>query len=170
MQMREHRKVKTMSSRDYVAQAVNRLVDRSCKIYLEFCSLLEQMEDRLPLKEKGCLSGFSAAEGLLKMKVYTESLRFNSTSPLAEIGQEICQKSRTCNSTVAARYSWYLDHLKWLGYDEDSRQHQRSVAASADALDKVLRRIEKIGCILQETDKSESVRVCQLRKMLSGDR
>ena len=154
-----------MSSRAYVVQTINSLVDKSCKNYLEFCMLLEQMEDRLPLKEqeKGYLSGFNTAEGLLKMKIYTESLRSDSTSPLAKIGQEIYQKSRACICAVTARYSWYLDHLKWLGYGENSRQHQRSVAASADALDKVLRRIEKVGCILKKAGKSESVRVCQLR-------
>ena len=101
-----------MSSRAYVVEAINRLVDRSCENYLEFSGLLdEQMEDRLPLKEwqKGWLSGFDAAEGLLKMKVYTGSLR-NDCDTLTQIGQEIYQKSRACMRAVTARYRWYLDH------------------------------------------------------------
>ena len=158
-----------MSSRAYVVEAINCLVNRSCENYLKFSGLLdEQMEDRLPLKErqKGWFSGFAAAEGLLKLKVYTESLRNGCDSTLVEIGQEIYQKSRACICAVTARYSWYLDHLKWLGYGENSRQHQRSVAASVDALIKDLRKIENAGRVLKEADKPEFVRVCQLRKYI----
>jgi len=171
--MRERqRKVKIMSSRVYVVEAINRLVDRSCENYLEFSGLLdEQMEDRLPLKEqqKGWLSGFDAAEGLLKMKVYTGSLR-NDCDTLTQIGQEICQKSRACMRAVTARYRWYLNRLGWLGYDGDSLQ--RSAATSVGALEEALRRIEKAGLILKEDDIPEPVRVCQLReyvKTLSED-
>ena len=156
-----------MSSRAYVVEAINRLVDRSCENYLKFSGLLdEQMEDRLPLKErqKGWLSGFAAAEGLLKLKVYTESLRNGCDSTLVEIGQEIYQKSRACDRAVTARYWWYLDHLGWLGYDGDSLQD--SVATSVSALEEALRRIKSAGRILQEADKSESVRVCQLREYI----
>ena len=172
--MRERqRKVKIMSSRAYVVEAINRLVDRSCENYLEFSGLLdEQMEGRLPLKEwqKGWLSGFDAAEGLLKLKIYTESLRNGCDSTLVEIGQEIYQKSRACDRAVTARYWWYLDHLGWLGYDGDSLQ--RSAATSVGALEEALRRIEKAGLILKEDDIPEPVRVCQLReyvKTLSED-
>lgn len=163
-----------MSSRAYVVEAINRLVDRSCENYLEFSGLLdEQMEDRLPLKEqqKGWLSGFDAAEGLLKMKVYTGSLR-NDCDTLTQIGQEICQKSRACMRAVTARYRWYLNHTGWLGY-YDGPLLQRSAATSVGVLEEALRRIENAGRILQEADKSESVRVCQLREYietLSEDR
>lgn len=173
--MRERqRKVKIMSSRAYVVEAINRLVDRSCENYLEFSGLLdEQMEDRLPLKEwqKGWLSGFDAAEGLLKMKVYTGSLR-NDCDTLTQIGQEIYQKSRACMRAVTARYRWYLDHTGWLGYyDGDSLQD--SVATSVSALEEALRRIKSAGRILQEDDRPERARVHQLREYietLSEDR
>ena len=155
-----------MSSSAYVAEAINCLLDSAYSSYLEFCSLLDQLEDRLPLKEQkeGWLSDLNMTKELLTIKFFVESLRRNDCDrTLTQIGQEIYQKSRACICAVTARYSWYLDHLKWLGYGENSRQHQRSVAASADALDKVLRRIENVGCILKKAGKSESVRVCQLR-------
>lgn len=163
-----------MSSRAYVVEAINRLVDRSCENYLEFSGLLdEQMEDRLPLKEwqKGWLSGFDAAEGLLKMKVYTGSLR-NDCDTLTQIGQEIYQKSRACMRAVTARYRWYLDHTGWLGY-YDGPLLQHSAATSVGALEEALRRIENAGRILKEDDRSEQARVHQLREYietLSEDR
>ena len=163
-----------MSSRAYVVEAINRLIDRSCENYLEFSGLLdEQMEDRLPLKEwqKGWLSGFDAAEGLLKMKVYTGSLR-NDCDTLTQIGQEIYQKSRACMRAVTARYRWYLDHTGWLGY-YDGPLLQHSAATSVGALEEALRRIENAGRILKEDDRSEQARVHQLREYietLSEDR
>ena len=163
-----------MSSRAYVVEAINRLVDRSCENYLEFSGLLdEQMEDRLPLKEwqKGWLSGFDAAEGLLKMKVYTGSLR-NDCDTLTQIGQEIYQKSRACMRAVTARYRWYLDHTGWLGY-YDGPLLQHSAATSVGALEEALRRIENAGRILKEDDRPEQARVYQLREYietLSEDR
>ena len=163
-----------MSSRAYVVEAINRLVDRSCENYLEFSGLLdEQMEDRLPLKEwqKGWLSGFDAAEGLLKMKVYTGSLR-NDCDTLTQIGQEIYQKSRACMRAVTARYRWYLDHTGWLGY-YDGPLLQHSAATSVGALEEALRRIENAGRILKEDDRPEQARVHQLREYietLSEDR
>ena len=161
------RKVKTMPSSAYVAEAINCLLDSAYSSYLEFCSLLDQLEDRLPLKEQkeGWLSDLNMTKELLTMKFCVESLRRNDCDcTLTQIGQETCRRARACICAVSARYGWYVDHITWIQYTEHSYKH--SVDDIVDALIEALRKIENAGRVLKEADKPEFVRVCQLRKYI----
>ena len=148
----------------YVTETLNRLVDDAFSSYLEFCGILDQLEDRIPLNnlKKGYLSYLRMAKAMEALKLYVESLRRNDCEYLERIGQKVSRLARSCHSAVYARYAWYSDNAAgWLSFEE-----HRSVNNSTDMLDRALKNIKSAGSILKGVDKPEFVRVCELRQYI----
>lgn len=161
--MREHRKVKTMST--YAVEAISHLINDAHSSYLEFNRLLCQwgtasLSLKVPSEER---QGFrrmnhDVMKAMEAMKSYATSLcRENYGSTLTQIGEEVYSQAQVCIDAISARSKWCIEELPY-------REHayKTSVDSHTNALLELLRRVKRAGDILKKSDEFESIRIYRL--------